>query len=82
MHAIAFDAAPVREANRLLANATGNLNQVARRLNEYGPEPETLADVLDAMAEIDERVQATRAALNEALSTKGVLHDDSLVHPR
>ena len=66
---IAFDAAPVREANRLLANATGNLNQVVRRLNAYGFEAEDVVAIVDAMEELDGRVRVLRSALNAMLES-------------
>ena len=75
-----FDPAPVREANRLLANATGNLNQIARRINAHGPGDGDLVAIVDAMEELDGRVGEVRAALNEALAGKGVRHDDGVVH--
>ncbi len=65
----AFDAEPVREANRLLANATGNLNQVARRLNEYGFEAEDVVAIVDAIEELDGQVRELRAALNAMLES-------------
>lgn len=76
-----FDSAPLRDANSLLANATGNLNQIARKLNEYGLDGESFRLIINAMALLDHEIRELRTALNETLASKGVMkHDDSIMH--
>ena len=75
-----FDAAPVREANRLLANATGNLNQIARRINEHGLDDCDLVAIVDAMEELEERIRGVRASLAEMIGKEGRIDDDGVLH--
>lgn len=77
-----FDPAPVREANRLLANATGNLNQIARRINEHGFDGGDVVDIVDAMEELEWRIDEVRRALNEMIGREGRIDDDGVVHAR
>lgn len=75
-----FDMAPVREANRLLANATGNLNQIARRINEHGFGEGDLVGIVDAMEDLEGRIRDVRDALYGAIEKEGVAYDDGFVH--
>lgn len=77
-----FDVAPMREANRLLANATGNLNQIARRINEHGFDGEDVSDIVDAMEELEWGIADVRRALNEMIRKEGSIDDEGFVHAR
>ena len=77
-----FDPAPVREANRLLANATGNLNQMARSINAHGFGDGDLVAIVDAMEELEAGVGEVRGALNDMIGREGRIDDHGVVHAR
>jgi hypothetical protein len=60
----------VREMVRLLSNATNNINQIARRVNETGNV--YAADVEDLRGRYDELWEQTREILRRLSAIKGV----------
>lgn len=75
------DADAVRECNRLLAKAGGNLNQVARQLNAgllSASDPTGLRRITEAVGRTISAVATTRSALVELLEQEGARIEEAL----
>lgn len=79
------DSDAIRECNRLLAKAGGNLNQVARQLNSgimKATEPDDVALALDAVGRVSEAVSEARSELVALRAREGARVEEALADDR